>query len=82
MLHLLDKQRAHRPRVNADINNTDIKYHHVTTLIEVSEYHKMYPLGTADLVKPKFKEGIKINLHRALEGEPLFGTVSRSTTGK
>src|SRR5690606_7502919 len=34
------------------------------------------------LVIPKFKEGIKINLHRELEGEPLFATVSKSTTDK
>jgi putative transposase len=34
------------------------------------------------LVIPKFKEGIKLNLHRQLEGEPLFATISKSTTGK
>lgn len=34
------------------------------------------------LVIPKFKEGIKLRLHRKLEGEPLFATISKSTTGK
>ena len=34
------------------------------------------------LVIPKFKEGIKLNLHRQLEGNPLFATISKSTTGK
>jgi putative transposase len=34
------------------------------------------------LVIPKFKEGIKLNLHRQMEGEPLFATISKSTTGK
>ena len=34
------------------------------------------------LVIPKFKEGIKLHLHRQMEGEPLFATISKSTTGK
>jgi len=34
------------------------------------------------LVIPKFKDGIKLNLHRELEGEPLFATISKATTGK
>jgi len=34
------------------------------------------------LVIPKFKEGIKLNLHRQLEGNLLFATISKSTTGK
>ena len=34
------------------------------------------------LVIPKFKEGIKLNLHREMEGSPLFATISKSTTGK
>jgi putative transposase len=34
------------------------------------------------LVIPKFKEGIKLNLHRQMGGEPLFATISKSTTGK
>lgn len=34
------------------------------------------------LVMPKFKEGIKMKIHRVLEGEVLFATVSKSTTGK
>jgi putative transposase len=34
------------------------------------------------LVIPKFKEGIKLNLHRKMEGKPLFVTISKSTTGK
>ena len=34
------------------------------------------------LVIPKFKEGIKLHLHRKLEGDPLFATISKSTTGK
>src|SRR5690606_24948604 len=34
------------------------------------------------LVIPKFKEGIKLNLHRQMEGEILFATISKSTTGK
>lgn len=33
------------------------------------------------LVIPKFNEGIKLNLHRKLEGKPLFATISKSTTG-
>lgn len=31
---------------------------------------------------PKFKEGIKINLHRKIEGKILFATISKSTIGK
>lgn len=34
------------------------------------------------LVIPKFKEGIKLNLHKQLEGNPLFATISKTTTGK
>lgn len=34
------------------------------------------------LVIPKFREGIKLNLHRKIESEPLFATISKSTTGK
>ena len=34
------------------------------------------------LIIPKFKEGIKIKLHRELEGEILFATITKSTTGK
>ncbi len=34
------------------------------------------------LVIPKFKEGIKIRLHRELEGNPLFATISKNLTGK
>jgi putative transposase len=34
------------------------------------------------LVIPKFKEGIKINLHRKIDGEILFATITKSTTGK
>ena len=34
------------------------------------------------LVIPKFKEGIKLNLHRQIEGELLFATISKNTTGK
>ena len=30
---------------------------------------------------PKFKEGIKINLHREIEGKIIFATISKSTTG-
>jgi putative transposase len=33
------------------------------------------------LVIPKFKGGIKINLHREINGEILFATISKSTTG-
>jgi putative transposase len=29
---------------------------------------------------PKFKDGIKINLHREIEGTILFGTISKTTT--
>jgi putative transposase len=32
------------------------------------------------LLIPKFKEGIKINLHRKIEGKILFATISKSTT--
>src|SRR5690606_30759 len=34
------------------------------------------------LVIPKFKEGIKLILHRQMEGKLLFATISKSTTGK
>lgn len=34
------------------------------------------------LIIPKFKEGVKIKLHRELEGEILFATITKSTTGK
>lgn len=34
------------------------------------------------LVIPKFKEGIKLKLHRQMEGKPLFATISKSATGK
>lgn len=34
------------------------------------------------LTIPKFKEGIKINLHREIEGKIIFATISKSTTGK
>src|SRR5690606_37614904 len=34
------------------------------------------------LVIPKFKEGIKLKLHRQMEGKPLFATISRVATGK
>jgi len=33
------------------------------------------------LIIPKFKEGIKINLHREIEGKLIFATISKSTTG-
>lgn len=31
---------------------------------------------------PKFKKGIKINIHRKIEGKLLFATISRTTTNK
>jgi len=31
---------------------------------------------------PKFKEGIKINLHQEIEGKIMFATISKSTTSK
>lgn len=34
------------------------------------------------LVIPKFKEGIKINIHREIEGKLLFATISKSATSK
>ena len=34
------------------------------------------------LIIPKFQEGIKLNLHRELDGNPLFATISKSATGK
>ena len=34
------------------------------------------------LLIPKFKDGIKINLHREIEGKIQFATISKSTTGK
>jgi putative transposase len=34
------------------------------------------------LIIPKFKGGIKINLHQEINGEILFATISKSTTGK
>jgi putative transposase len=39
-------------------------------------------INEGKLVIPKFKEGIKINLHRKIEGEILFATITKSTTGK
>ena len=33
------------------------------------------------LIIPKFKGGIKINLHREIEGSVCFATISKSTTG-
>jgi putative transposase len=39
-------------------------------------------LENNELILPKFKSGIKINLHREINGEILFATVSKSTTGK
>jgi putative transposase len=39
-------------------------------------------INEGKLVIPKFKEGIKINLHREIEGEILFATITKSTTGK
>ena len=35
-----------------------------------------------NLIIPKFKEGIKLNLHRQMDGKPLFATIIKSTTGK
>ena len=34
-----------------------------------------------ELIIPRFKGGIKINLHREINGEILFATISKSTTG-
>ena len=39
-------------------------------------------INEGKLVIPKFKEGIKINSHREIEGEILFATITKSTTGK
>ena len=39
-------------------------------------------LKNNELIIPKFKGGIKINLHREINGEILFATISKSTTGK
>lgn len=39
-------------------------------------------LENNELILPKFKSGIKINLHREINGEILFATISKSTTGK
>lgn len=39
-------------------------------------------INEGKLVVPKFKEGIKINLHREIEGKILFATITKSTTGK
>lgn len=39
-------------------------------------------INEGKLVIPKFKEGIKINLHREIEGEILFATITKSTTEK
>lgn len=39
-------------------------------------------INEGKLVIPKFKEGIKINLHREIKGEILFATITKSTTGK
>lgn len=34
------------------------------------------------LIIPKFKDGIEINLYKEINGEILFSTISKSTTGK
>jgi putative transposase len=39
-------------------------------------------LENNELILPKFKSGIKINLHREINGEILFATISKLTTGK
>lgn len=39
-------------------------------------------LENDELILPKFKGGIKINLHQEISGEILFATLSKSTTGK
>ena len=39
-------------------------------------------LENNELILPKFKSGIKINLHREINGEILFATISKSITGK
>jgi putative transposase len=39
-------------------------------------------INEGKLIIPKFKEGIKINLHRKIDGEILFATITKSTTGK
>jgi len=39
-------------------------------------------LENNELILPKFKSGIKINLHQEINGEILFATISKSTTGK
>jgi putative transposase len=39
-------------------------------------------INNGKLVIPKFKEGIKINVHREIEGKTLFATITKSTTGK
>ena len=39
-------------------------------------------LENNELILPKFKSGIKINLHREIDGEVLFATISKSTTDK
>ena len=39
-------------------------------------------LENNELIIPKFKGGIKINLHREINDEILFATISKSTTGK
>ena len=39
-------------------------------------------LERSELIIPKFRDGIKINLHRQIEGSIQFATISKSTTGK
>ncbi len=39
-------------------------------------------LENGKLVIPKFKEGIKLNLHRQMQGKLLFATIAKSTTNK
>jgi putative transposase len=39
-------------------------------------------LENNELIIPKFKDGIKIKLHREIVGEICFATISKSTTGK
>jgi putative transposase len=38
-------------------------------------------INNDELIIPKFKDGIKIKLHREIEGKIIFATISKSTTG-
>ena len=47
-----------------------------------SQFHSSQNLKTEDFFAPKFKEGIKVNVHREVKGEIGKCTLSKTPTGK